>query len=235
MWAMNGAESKPAAEKQNFRVRSAAKKRERMRKRLLEATMAVCAGRDPQAATTEDVLSTAGVSRGTFYAHFDSLQQAIAVLGQALADEAVRVFSDMYEDVPDPVLRTAVGPQLVLWRAVMEPSWGRVIAQSEDFSMRSDFVAAIRKNLVEGRKRGEFRITDMNAAVDLHIGALVRGAGQLQAKKRGRASYIREVSRMLLLSAGLPEQRAMEAVQWAAQDLEQRAPERLPWWKGRSS
>ncbi len=219
------------SEEEDFRVRSAARKRERMRTRLLEATMAACAERGPQAVNIEDVLKTAGVSRGTFYAHFDSLHQAITTLGHTLADEAVHIFKAMYADVSDPVLRTAVGPQLVLSRAMMEPSWGRIIAQSEDFSMRSDFVGAIRENLVEGRKRGEFRMTDVNAAVDLHIGALVRGAGQLQIRKRGRASYIREVSRMLLLSAGLAEERAVAAVRWAEQDLKQRAPGRLPWWK----
>jgi AcrR family transcriptional regulator len=220
-----------ASEEDDFRVRSAAKKRERMRAKLLEATMKVCAERGPQAAIIEDVLHTAGVSRGTFYAHFESLHQAIATLGHALADEAVHAFGTMYSHISDPVLHTAVGPQLVLSRAMMEPSWGRIIAQSEDFSRRSDFVGAIRGHLVEGRKRGDFRMTDVNAAVDLHIGALVRGAEQLQGKKRGRGSYIREVSRMLLLAAGLPEQRAIEAVRWAEQDLKQRAPGRLSWWK----
>ena len=215
----------------DFRARSAARKRERMRARLLEAIMAVCAERGPQAAIIEDVLNMAGVSRGTFYAHFDSLQQAIATLGHALADESVALFKTMYQHVTDPVLHTAVGPQLVLTRAMMEPNWGRIIAQSEDFSMRSDFVGAIKGHLVEGRKRGDFHMSDVNAAVDLHIGALTRGAGQLQSKKRGRAAYIRDVSRMLLLAAGLPEDRAIEAVRWAEQDLKERAPGRLPWWQ----
>lgn len=222
---------KDSTEGEDFRVRSAARKRERMRAKLLEATMAVCAARGPQAAIIEDVLNTAGVSRGTFYAHFDSLQKAIATLGHELADEAVHLFRTMYDHISDPVLHTAVGPQLVLTRAMMEPNWGRIIAQSEDFSKRSDFVAAIRGHLVEGRKRGDFRLVDVNAAVDLHIGALVRGAEQLQGKKRGRATYIREISRMLLLAAGTSEERASQAVRWAEQDLKQRAPGLLPWWK----
>ncbi|BBD99682.1 TetR/AcrR family transcriptional regulator [Sphingobium amiense] len=228
---MGGTKLKANTEGEDFRVRSAARKRERMRAKLLEATMAVCAERGPQAAIIEDVLNTAGVSRGTFYAHFDSLQKAIATLGHELADEAVHIFRTMYEHITDPVLHTAVGPQLVLTRAMMEPSWGKIIAQSEDFSKRSDFVAAIRGHLVEGRKRGDFRLVDVDAAVDLHIGALVRGAEQLQAKKRGRATYIREVSRMLLLAAGTSEQRALEAARWAEQDLKQRAPGTLSWWR----
>jgi len=226
----NSKADKASAESGDFRVRSAARKRERMRQRLLDATMEVCAERGPQATIIEDVLNTAGVSRGTFYAHFDSLHQAIATLGHALADESVHLFKAMYEHISDPVLHTAVGPQLVLTRAMMEPSWGRIIAQSEDFSTRSDFVSAIRQFLVEGRKSGDFRIADINAAVDLHIGAIVRGAGELQSKKRGRATYIREVSRMLLLATGLPEDRATEAVKWAEQDIKQRAPDLLPWW-----
>ncbi|WP_053554829.1 TetR/AcrR family transcriptional regulator [Sphingopyxis sp. 113P3] len=231
---MSNVRSRPAVgsgAEDDFRARSAARKRERMRARLLDAIMAVCAERGPQAAIIEDVLKMAGVSRGTFYAHFDSLHQAIAALGHALADEAVAVFKTMYQHITDPVLHTAVGPQLVLTRAMMEPNWGRIIAQSEDFSMRSDFVGAIKGHLVEGRRRGDFRISDINAAVDLHIGALTRGAGQLQSKKRGRAAYIRDVSRMLLLATGVTEDRAIEAVRWAEQDLKERAPGRLPWWQ----
>ena len=219
-----------AREEDDFRVKSAARKRERMRARLLEATLAVCGERGPSAAIIEDVLRQAEVSRGTFYAHFDSLHEAICALGSMLADEAVHIFKAMYADVADPVLRTAVGPQLVLTRAVIEPSWGRIIAQSEDFSSRSEFVEAIRHNYVEGRKSGAFRSVDVGAAVDLHIGALVRGAGQVQAKKRGRGTYVRDVATMLLMAAGLPEQGAIDAVTWAAEDLRHRAPSVLPWW-----
>jgi len=61
-----------------------------MRARLLGATMDVCAVANSQGpAVIDDVIRAAKVSRGTFYKHFDSLEQALAELGAQLADETV--------------------------------------------------------------------------------------------------------------------------------------------------
>jgi AcrR family transcriptional regulator len=221
----------PALPDEDFRVSSAARKRERMRRRLLDATMTACAERGPQLAIIEDVLRAAGVSRGTFYMHFNSLHEAISALRRVLADEFVHGFKVLYQDVDDPVLRAAAGPQLVLSRAVLEPNWGRIIARSEHFSSDSIFGRAIRENIMLARRRGGFRVSDVDAAVDLHVGTLTRGADQLQERKRGRATYIREIATMLLRALGLPESKAMKAVQWGAEDLGQRAPGVLSWWR----
>ena len=65
-------------EQENFRSRVAAEKRDRMRARLLAATMQVCGG--PDVVVVDDVVRAAKVSRGAFYRYFQSLDEAVAAL-----------------------------------------------------------------------------------------------------------------------------------------------------------
>src|SRR5260221_429047 len=113
----------PAAPDANFRVRNAKIKREKMLSRLLAATMEVCADTQRRgAAVIDDVVRTAGVSRGAFYWYFNSLDEAIETLGRRLADDISAETHQLVRDVPlpaDPVLYGAIGGQVMLCRAVM--------------------------------------------------------------------------------------------------------------------
>jgi AcrR family transcriptional regulator len=215
----------------DFRTRSAARKRERMRARLLAATMEVCSRDSGPAAVIEDVLRQAGASRATFYSHFKTFEEAISHLGRDLADETVRGLAIMYQGVDDRLLLTAAGPQLILARAAIEPSWGRVVARSTDFSSRSALINAMRVHIDGGRKNGTFHFTNLEAAVDLHLAATQHGARRVAEKKRGRMAYARDLSQMLLEALGAPSSKAQAAADWALDDLRRRAPQYLPWWR----
>ncbi|WP_374943410.1 TetR/AcrR family transcriptional regulator, partial [Sphingomonas sp.] len=73
--------------REDHRTRVGRERRERMRNQLLQSVLAVCAGRGPAgAAVIDDVVRHASVSRGTFYNHFESIEQAVSELGLQLAD-----------------------------------------------------------------------------------------------------------------------------------------------------
>src|SRR5258708_4932310 len=96
---------------EDVRVRVARRKRERMRKRLLSAALSIfLRDRGGSAAIAEDVIKAAGVSRGTFYKYFNSVEEAADEVGQQLADEAVR---ELIRAVPgrerSPIERAALG------------------------------------------------------------------------------------------------------------------------------
>jgi AcrR family transcriptional regulator len=212
------------------RAASAARRRQNTRDKLLDATMQVCAERG-RAVIIEDVLRAADISRATFYSHFQSLHDAVATVGKRLADEASQEHCTMYADVSNPILRLAVGPQLILMRATLDPTWGATFVQSDEFFSNSAFVSAIRVDVAAAMRAGVIRRTDLDAAVDLHLGAQLMGARTLQSRKRGRATYIRAVALNLLLAFGTAESTALEAIEWTAKDISERAPQFLPWWR----
>src|SRR5260370_35221046 len=108
----------------NFRTRNAQVKREKMLARLLGGTMEVCGDTNRRgSAVIDDVVRAAGVSRGAFYWYFDTLDEAIETLGRRMADEIAAETSALFRTVPNPVLRAAIGGQVMMCPAWMDSVW----------------------------------------------------------------------------------------------------------------
>lgn len=202
-----------------------------MRARLLEATMTACAEKDAGAVIIDDVLGAANVSRGTFYSYFDSLQEAIDIVAEQWVEEAMSIYKDMYPDLEDPLLKSAVGLQLLLVRSVIQPAWRATIIQAHEFLAKSALVRALRADLVNGMRKGTFRRVDVQGAVDLHLGLMVQSLNTLRERKGPLRPYIRTVSEGLLLAMGVSPGKAREAFIWASVDLRTRGPRYLSWWR----
>ena len=77
-----GLEAVSGQDVEDVRVRVARRKRERMRERLLSAALSIfLSDRGGDAAIAEDVMKVAGVSRGTFYKYFNSVEEAADAVG----------------------------------------------------------------------------------------------------------------------------------------------------------
>ena len=81
----------------------------RTRAELLAAARALYAARPFDQVTVDDVVGAAGVAKGTFYVHFDSL----AELQSLVADELAREFDELLQPrrlaLDDPIERIAAG------------------------------------------------------------------------------------------------------------------------------
>jgi AcrR family transcriptional regulator len=222
----------PADKAINFRVRVARERRARMRARLLSATMDVCAVATSQGpAVIDDVIRAAKVSRGTFYKHFDSLEQALVELGAKLADETVDGLRTMFEKVDDPLHRTASGPQLMMIHAIVDPIWGRFVAHTDHLTSESAFISAIRENTIVGRERGIFRYSSLEAAIDLQFGSTREGVRHMITARADRTGYMQDLCAMNLMALGVTPKRAVAAVRSASDDIMLRGPTSLTWWK----
>jgi AcrR family transcriptional regulator len=211
----------------DHRTASAARKRQRTRMRLLDATLHVCAEFGSKAVVIEDILAAAAVSRGTFYAHFDSLYAAMAAVAERLAEEMHAHLSMLYRDLDDPVLRLTTGFQAFLRRAWIEPLWGSAFAASRDFS--ASILTDVGRDFIRARQAGALRFKDLRAAMDLHLGASIQAARALQGMTEGQAAYIEEIATLDLIALGVPRHRAIRAVRWAADDLQTRALKGSTW------
>ncbi len=97
-------------------------KRERTRRKLLDAGLQVIADRG-EALTASDVVAVADVSNGTFYNHFLDRDDFI----RALARESLRAITEQSADDTegtDPAWRFAVASTRVLDAGVRDPLWG---------------------------------------------------------------------------------------------------------------
>src|SRR5258708_15717164 len=103
-----------------------------MRERLISATLSLYLNRRERGpAIAEDVIKAAGVSRGTFYKYFNSVDEAVSAVGQRLADQAVR---ELIAAVPDkkvgPLAAAPLGAQMLMCRSARQPGWGDLVSRS---------------------------------------------------------------------------------------------------------
>ena len=204
-----------------------------MRERLLSAASSIfLSERGANSAIAEDVMRAAGVSRGTFYKYFNSVEEAADAVGQRLADEAVREFIEAHSG-PDrtPVERTALGAQMLMSRAVLQPAWGGFVSRSGHLSQDSAYAAAVRRTTLDGRTTGDFKFNSTKAAVDFQIGAVMEGMRRLVAGQPHPRAYLCEVAAMTLKGLGADHNLSEMASTNASRDLSLLGPGRLPWWR----
>jgi AcrR family transcriptional regulator len=217
---------------EDVRVRVARRKRERMRERLLSAALSIfLSDRGGDAAIAEDVMKAAGVSRGTFYKYFNSVEEAADAVGQRLADEAVRELIRAFSGQKrTPIERAALGAQMLMSRAVVQPAWGGFVSRSGHLSQDSTYAAAVRRTTLDGRASGDFKFKSTKAAVDFQIGAVMEGVRRIVAGHPHPRAYLREVATMTLKGLGADHDRSEAAVAKASRDLSILGPQ-LPWWR----
>lgn len=219
-----------APEKEDVRIGIARRKRERMRERLLSATLEVFLNDDGGQAIAEDVMRAANVSRGTFYKYFNSVDEAASELGRHLADEAVRELVRAMPAARPPLDRAALGAQMLMARGAVQPGWGRFVARSDHLSQDSTYVEAVRRTTLEARTRGDFSFKSTKAAVDFQIGAVMEGIRRLVTGQSHPRAYMSEVAAMTLKGLGADHEKAELAAARASQDLAEIGPAHLSWW-----
>ena len=218
----------------DFRTRVGAEKRARMRERLLAATIEAHVGSAPGTRPViDDVIRVAGVSRGTFYKYFESLDEILPELGQRMAEEMVTTCEQLFGDEPDAAVRTAGGPMLTLSRAAMEPA--RVIFTSRvDFTQyfdRDDLHGSfVKACLMQARESGALSFESLDAAIDFTVGAAQEGAQRIRHASQLDPAYVHRLTVMILRGLGMSPAAAGRAATKAWELLVSRSAT-LVWWK----
>ena len=109
----------------------------------------------------DDLVGAAGVAKGTFYVHFDSL----AKLQSLVASELVREFDELLQPrrltLDDPIERIAAGCGAFIAQTLRNPAWGALVAHSA--AAMPSVASVARKRLKEDIDR---------AARDGHLGSV---------------------------------------------------------------
>lgn len=160
------------------RAAAAETRRARTLARLLDSAMEVIAAKGAEGARIEDFAAAAGVSRGTFYNYFPTVDDLV----HALHSRIIRVTDDDLRQlielpVPDEAFGMATVGHYFFHSAAREPARGWVI-------LRLDGSRAPRQQLMETRFQeamsyavasGRFRPVDARAARSLLFGAIRTG------------------------------------------------------------
>lgn len=186
----------------DHRVQVAAYKRALMRSRLLDATMRLFAQGGAQAPGIDDIVAAAGVSRGSFYLHFRSVDEALQALSQTQSDQMTQSALAVYDLLKEPWQRFSVGFRGFLKRAHDDPVWASFVTRSVTASDQLLVTALMREDLRRGQQLGQFNFADLQVAVDFMMSASVAGIRALGLGVPAPDSYMDESLRMALAGLG---------------------------------
>lgn len=216
---------------EDHRTRVAREKRTRMRSRLLAAVAHVCtAPGQPGRAVIDDVLKAAEVSRGTFYNHFTSLEEALDIVGREFADEMTVGLMPVYDVLLDPLDRTAAGLQLFLRRGAVDPVWGRFVSRTDHLFDDAELIDTIHADLRKGSACGAYDFASVEAAADFVVGSTMGGIRRFVRGGVGLAQVF-ELATMVLRGLGADPARTGTAIRRTDTHLCANAPGVLPWWR----
>src|SRR3954463_488146 len=105
-------------------------KRSRTRAQIVEAGATLMAERPFEALTVDSVVEAAGVAKGTFYYHFQSMDELAAAVGARLAESFDELLAPAMRDLPDPLARLSFAFTKFLGKAITDPAWARLVVQS---------------------------------------------------------------------------------------------------------
>ena len=146
-------------------------KRARTRAQIVEAGLVLLAERPPEALTVDAIVEAAGVAKGTFYYHFQSVEELVAAVGASLADSFDELLAPSRLGEPDPVERMSLAFTKFLEKAINDPFWGRLVVRSAQVPAA---IGGIREHLeadlAEAIAQGRLAIHDAQLAADIVIG-----------------------------------------------------------------
>ena len=216
---------------EDHRVRVGRQRSEKMRQHLLGSVLQVCSERTASnAPVIDDVIRHAAVARGTFYKHFNSLEQAMTELAVQLGDEMTQGILSVYDVLEDPVMRTATGFQMFLIRAMLEPQWGGFITHIGLLSRDNLLTRKITDDIRLGVDTGDYQVPSVEIAGDVLMGAKIEAIQRLIGGG-GSRHYVQGVAAMVLRSLGVARVKADKSVVRAWDRLHELAPGTIVWWR----
>jgi AcrR family transcriptional regulator len=181
-------------------------RRAQTRSQILEAGAKLLSERHAAAVTVDNVVSAAGVAKGTFYYHFQSMDDLVAAVGEKLAESFDEVLAPARLAIRDPISRLSFAFAKFLDKAIADPTWARLVVQSSQspavfgHGIRAHLKADVAQAIAEGR----VSIEDPDLAADIAIGIWLQIArGTLE--RRPAANLTDEALAALLRALGLPQ------------------------------
>lgn len=212
----------------DHRSKVAEKKRLLMRAKLLDAAMRVYAENAGSGPVIDDVIREAKVSRGTFYKYFDSLEQVLVALGQELSNQMTSDILPVYDVLPEPWQRAAVGYRVFLVRALLDRKWAGFVTRVDVWPHHTLVAQNMAADLEKGKALGQFTFDLVDVATDFLMGA---SAHSIQAIRQGVPDpnrYMDASVHMALASLGCDRDTAERGVAFSLAYLKSWALGELP-------
>lgn len=177
-----------------------------MRARLIESALLVFTQHGVDARVIEKVITTAGVSRGTFYNYFKTNEELFVAVATAVSNEILRIVDPVALGHDDPAARVACGIRLVVELARKHPILAEFLVRGGPTALTygSLVTEVVPRDLELGIASGRFSVADPRVAFDLLLGPVTLAFHTVLAADVGEA-YGQQLAQGVLQSLGVPK------------------------------
>ncbi len=185
-------------------------KRERTRKKILEAAFALIGNEKGLTVRIEEICAAADISRGTFYNYFTSLEQLFEILAIELSHDLNRTLVSTLDEVR---MSHAEGSNAAIQHylnyARRDPAWAWAMVHLSAFgpTFGAEAWEACYRSIAKGIEAGEFDVPNATVGRDLMTGTVL---ATVRTTLRGGRSQPRVIAYHLLRALGVPDARARE-------------------------
>jgi AcrR family transcriptional regulator len=205
---------------ENHRSRVAAERRKKTRQRLLESALVVFAEKGVEAAIIDDVITLAGVSRGSFYNYFKTNDELLEAVAVAITNDMIRIVDPVVQKHADPVIRLALGLRLLLHAVRQCPTLAAFIARLRWPSSKNQHegIPYLSRDILEGMRRGGLPIRSYRLALDVFLGTFFCAANTI-TQDDVPESYPEDITRCILLGLGVDVAKSSKAIEFSMPEL----------------
>ncbi len=205
---------KPRPTKRNIdvgrRAQIGVEKRARTRKAILESAFTLI-GHDRGLSTRiEEVCEAAGISRGTFYNYFNSIEELFDALSYELNHDFNTAVTEFLNSLPTAAERCGAAVRYYLSRALKDPKWAwamvHISAAGPIFG--ADTYSHAEATAAQGAVSGEFD-APANVGRDIQLG-ITLSAMMTQLKDPSLTTYPETITRHVLRALGVSAARIEE-------------------------
>ena len=189
---------------EDHRTRVGAERRRKMRTRLIESALLVFARRGVEGSVIDEVITTAGVARGTFYNYFNSNEELLRAVAEEVGNQMLQIVDPVVRTIDDPAARVACGVRLTLIVARAHPQLAAFLARVGPPALGVQSLAAelLGRDVKAGMESARFTAMHPRLGFDLVSGPVLSAFHTLLTAKVP-ASYPQDMAEAILLSLGV--------------------------------
>ncbi len=195
-------------------------KRERTRKKILDAAFGLIGDEKGLTVRIEEVCAAAHVSRGTFYNYFTGLEQLFEILAIELSHDLNRALVSTWDETQSHAEGSNAAIQHYLNYARRDPAWAWAMVHLSAFgpTFGAEAWEACYRSIAKGIETGEFDVPNATVGRDLMTGTVLATVRTMLRAGSGR-SQPRIVAYHLLRALGVPNARAKEIAERPLADI----------------
>lgn len=195
-------------------------KRERTRKKILEAAFGLIGNEKGLTVRIEEICAAAHVSRGTFYNYFTSLEQLFQILAVELSQDLNRALVGSWDETQSHAEGSNAAVQHYLNYARRDPAWAWAMVHLSAFgpTFGAEAWEACHRAIAKGIDAGEFDVPNATVGRDLMTGTVLATVRTMLRSGRDR-SRPQAVAYHVLRALGVPAARAREIAESRLPDI----------------